>query len=75
MADTENNKIWIHLLMEKDLAESLDQMVTDDDSDRSKFIRKLVREEVSRRQIQNLPNSKYLKRRKNDRRAAQAVAA
>jgi len=76
MADTEKNKVWIHLLMEKELAESLDRMVADDDSDRSKFIRKLVREEVARRTKQlPLPLPENSKRRKSDTRAAQAVAA
>lgn len=69
MADTEKNKVWIHLLMEKDLAAELDRMVADDDSDRSKFIRNLVRQEATRRQ----PAPSPLPRKRNDARAAVAA--
>ena len=33
-----------------ELLEQLDQMVKDDDTDRSKFLRKLIRDELARRQ-------------------------
>jgi metal-responsive CopG/Arc/MetJ family transcriptional regulator len=41
--------ITISLKAEPAVIESLDQMVREEDSDRSKFIRKLIREEKIRR--------------------------
>ena len=41
--------ITISLKAEPTIIEKLDQMVREEDSDRSKFIRKLIREEALRR--------------------------
>jgi metal-responsive CopG/Arc/MetJ family transcriptional regulator len=56
-----------------DLLEGLDQMVEEDGTDRSKFIRKLVRQELSRRQSPT-PIAQP-KRRKTDLRPADTHAA
>jgi metal-responsive CopG/Arc/MetJ family transcriptional regulator len=73
MADTEKNKVWVHVLVEKDLAKDLDGMVAEDDSDRSKFIRNLIRQEKARRQSPS-PTAQP-RRRKTDLRAARMVTA
>jgi len=44
------------LITEKDLADKLDEMVMSDDSDRSKFVRRLIRQEWGRRAQMSLPN-------------------
>lgn len=54
-----------------DLLEGLDQMVEEDGTDRSKFIRKLVRQELSRRQSPTVQP----KRRKTDFRPTQEHGA
>lgn len=42
---------WVHLkITEKELSEQLDAMVSADDLDRSKFVRRLIRQEFARRQ-------------------------
>ena len=52
MADEE--KVQVNAgLMPVELVEQLDAMVEEDESDRSKFIRKLIRNEWQRRQIAN----------------------
>jgi len=53
----------------------LDKLVKEDGTDRSKFIRKLVRQEIARRQQLPLPFIEQPKRRKNGAHTAQAVAA
>jgi len=73
MSDTEKNKTWVHILVEKDLARDLDEMVVEDDSDRSKFIRKLIRQEKARRE--ELPPADQPKRRKTDLRSARTAVA
>lgn len=45
----------VNVQMSIDLRASLDKMVSEDESDRSKFIRKLIRQEYARRQAQQLP--------------------
>jgi metal-responsive CopG/Arc/MetJ family transcriptional regulator len=47
MADTENNKVWINTLVEKELVEEFDQVVKDLDTDRAKLIRNLMRDAVN----------------------------
>ena len=42
MADTENDKVWVNTLMEKDLANKLDEMVAEYGSTRAAFIRLLI---------------------------------
>jgi len=51
MADTEKN-IWVNVLVEKELADKLDEMVREQRpaSDRSKFIRWLIEKEYEDRQ-------------------------
>ena len=46
MAETEKDKAWVNVLIEKDLLKEFDQVVTDLDTDRSKLIRQLIREAV-----------------------------
>jgi metal-responsive CopG/Arc/MetJ family transcriptional regulator len=61
----EKNNTWVHIqIQESDLLLQLDEMVKQDDQDRSKFIRKLIRQEWSRRVQQQLlmfepPQGKY----------------
>lgn len=70
----EEEKVQVNAgLMPVELVEQLDTMVEEDESDRSKFIRKLIRNEWQRRQMMNpmagnrpAPKSK---------RASQTVAA
>ncbi len=49
MADTEKN-VWVNTLLEKDLADKLDQMVEEQGTDRAKFIRWLIQKEWDDRQ-------------------------
>lgn len=46
---TEDNKVWVNTLVEKDLAEKLDEMVKENGSDRAKFIRLLIENEYEDR--------------------------
>ena len=45
----EEKEVWVNTKMLEGLLEKLDEMVREDDSDRSKFIRNLIREEYDRR--------------------------
>lgn len=77
MAEEKNKLVHVDFSKYPELLEALDQMVEDDDSDRSKLIRKLVKQEKTRRDAlqTSLPLPKQPNRRKTDTRAAQAVAA
>lgn len=47
----EKKELWVNVkFTEPELVEQLDAMVAEDDSDRSKFIRNLIRREFLRRQ-------------------------
>lgn len=51
MAKEETGEVWVNIkITDVELAEQLDAMVEADDSDRSKFIRNLIRREFLRRQ-------------------------
>jgi metal-responsive CopG/Arc/MetJ family transcriptional regulator len=64
MAD-DNKNTWVHIqIQESELLIQLDEMVKEDDQDRSKFLRKLIRQEWARRVQQHLlmfetPQGKY----------------
>jgi metal-responsive CopG/Arc/MetJ family transcriptional regulator len=64
MAD-DNKNTWVHIqIQEPELLAQLDEMVRNDDQDRSKFLRKLIRQEWARRVQQQLlmfetPQGKY----------------
>jgi hypothetical protein len=78
MADEKkNDQVNVDFSKFPELLAALDSMVEDDFTDRSKFVRKLIREEKARREEAHLPlpSPDQPKRRKNDTRAAQAVAA
>jgi len=64
----------VNVQMPADLQAILDQMVREDESDRSKFIRRLIRQEHARRQAEQLPLPLPKPARKNSR-SAQAIAA
>jgi len=49
MADTEDNKVWLNTLAEKELADKLDEMVKDNGSTRAAFIRLLIEREYEER--------------------------
>ena len=49
MADTEDNKVWINTLAEKELADKLDEMVKENGSTRAAFIRLLIEREYQER--------------------------
>ena len=49
MADTDNNKVWVNTLMEKDDVEKLDAMVKENGSTRAAFIRLLIDREYEER--------------------------
>jgi len=52
MAD-DNKNTWVHIqIQESELLAQLDEMVKEDDQDRSKFLRKLIRQEWARRRLQ-----------------------
>lgn len=73
MADEKkNDQVNVDFSKYLDLLDALDDMVEADDTDRSKLIRKLVREERDRRQGFSLPHSQP-KTKKTDR--AQAIPA
>jgi metal-responsive CopG/Arc/MetJ family transcriptional regulator len=46
MAETEKDKAWVNVLMEKDLIDEMEDLVKDLDTDRSKLIRTLLREKL-----------------------------
>lgn len=48
MADTEKN-VWVNTLMDKELADKLDEMVTENGSTRAAFIRLLIDQEYKER--------------------------
>ena len=47
---TEDSKVWVNTLIEKDLAEKLDEMVKENGSTRAQLIRLLIEQEHGRRQ-------------------------
>jgi metal-responsive CopG/Arc/MetJ family transcriptional regulator len=51
----EDELTQVNVQMPADLRALLDEMVSTDESDRSKFIRRLIRQEHARRQAQQLP--------------------
>lgn len=60
----EEEKTQVNVQMTADLQALLDEMVIADESDRSKFIRKLIRQEYARRsktQMEMLPARKNTK--------------
>jgi metal-responsive CopG/Arc/MetJ family transcriptional regulator len=54
----EKKQVNVDFTKYPELLEALDQMVIDDESDRSKFIRKLVRQEQKRREQASPINQK-----------------
>lgn len=50
----QKNGTWIHIKADNNVADLLDRMVFEDDSDRSKFVRQLIREEFVRRAGSNV---------------------
>jgi metal-responsive CopG/Arc/MetJ family transcriptional regulator len=42
MADTDNSKVWVNTLMEKEIADKLDEMVSENGSTRAAFVRLLI---------------------------------
>lgn len=69
-----NDQVNVDFSKWLDLLADLDSMVEEDDSDRSKFIRKLVRAEKARRQQLPLPPP-FPQPTNRKRSAAQSVAA
>jgi metal-responsive CopG/Arc/MetJ family transcriptional regulator len=69
----EEKNVFVNIQMPTDLQALLDEMVVADESDRSKFIRRLIRQEHGRRQAEQLPLSIPKPARKT--RSAQAIAA
>ncbi len=51
----DEEKVQVNVEMDKTLRDDLDRMVKEDESDRSKFIRRLIRQESSRRAQLELP--------------------
>lgn len=49
MADTDNNKVWVNTLMEKEDVGKLDEMVKENGSTRAAFIRLLIDREYEQR--------------------------
>ena len=73
----DEEQVFVNIKMPEELAEKLDEMVEEDESDRSKFIRKLIRQEYSRRQqlppFPEPPTS--TKRKTNPKMRAASIAA
>lgn len=74
MEEDKNTLVHVEFKKYPELLSGLDQMVEEDDSDRSKFIRNLVKQEIARRATlkQSLPLPKQAKRKTSQ--AAQLVA-
>ncbi len=76
---TEEKNKFVHVDFSKypELLEALDQMVNEDDSDRSKIIRKLVKQETARRELLKaslpLPQTNIRKRSATPREVAIAI--
>lgn len=49
MSDTDNSKVWVNTLMEKDDVGKLDEMVKENGSTRAAFIRLLINKEWENR--------------------------
>lgn len=49
MSDTENNKVWVNTLMEKEDVAKLDEMVAENGSTRAAFVRLLIDREYEER--------------------------
>jgi hypothetical protein len=77
MPEEKNTFVNVDFANFPDLLKGLEKMVEDDGMNRSQFIRKLVRQEIARREKAQLPLPfpDQPKRRKNDTRAAQVSAA
>lgn len=77
MADDKNKLVHVDFSKYPELLEALDQMVNDDDLDRSKFIRKLVKQEKARREQPRtslpFPPTNIRKRNTTNREVAVAV--
>lgn len=73
---TENKNTFVNVDFSKDLEllEALDEMKRDDDLDRSKLIRKLIRQEYNRRQLIPLPTTTKNSRNKATIRATSLAA-
>jgi len=70
MTDTENDKVWVNTLMDKEQAEKLDEMVKENGSTRAAFVRLLIEQEYAERkritaQKKSL-SREYRSTRKND---------
>lgn len=53
--ETENEKVWVNTLMEKDLADKLDEMVAENGSSRAQLVRLLILNEyANRKQVKKL---------------------
>ena len=72
MEDDKNTLVHVEFKRYPELLKGLDEMVEEDDSDRSKVIRNLVRQEIARRSALKNPLPKQPNRRKSDAHAAQA---
>jgi metal-responsive CopG/Arc/MetJ family transcriptional regulator len=55
MAETNEELKQVNVQMPVELVGKLDAMIVDDESDRSKFVRRLIRQEWGRRQQMALP--------------------
>jgi hypothetical protein len=77
MSEEKNTFVNVDFANFPELLKNLEKMVEDDGMNRSQFIRKLVRQEIGRREQAQLPLPfpEQPKRRKNDTHAAQTVAA
>ena len=68
----EEDTKFVNIKMPADLQTILDEMVIEDESDRSKFIRRLIRQEHARRQAEQLPLPLPKPARRQERKALAA---
>ena len=71
----EEETTFVNIKMPSELLEKLDEMVQDEESDRSKFIRKLIRQEYARRAQLPLFPPDQPKRKTNPKMRAVSMAA
>lgn len=64
MADTEEN-VWVNTLMDKELADQLDEMVADNGSTRAAFIRLLIKREYAERKREKAQKKSLLSKLEN----------
>lgn len=71
MADTEKN-VWVNTLVEKELADKLDEMVAENGSTRAAFVRLLIKREYEERERNTAGKKNYSRKLKTPKKSVTA---